>query len=158
MDSMQMFIKSQESELIGRGREIFSDKDAMQMRYFVKCPKSLFHCGRAEFTFWKREDDLKSKLKAAADKLVVVDFYADWCGPCKMIAPKLEAWAVAMPNLVFFKVNVDECEDVARFLLTIFFIKINSNQHVFMVQYYFSVDQVTGANDGKLKALIDKHQ
>lgn len=47
---------------------------------------------------------------------VVVDFYADWCGPCKTISPIFEQLAAqeAKPNrLTFAKVNVDNQRDVA---------------------------------------------
>merc|ERR1712223_1496403 len=58
--------------------------------------------------------DLQSQLAAAGGKLVVIDFFATWCGPCKMIAPKIEQMAGEMVNVVFLKVDVDEAEDVAQ--------------------------------------------
>ena len=59
-------------------------------------------------------DDLKKQLESAGSKLVVVDFYATWCGPCKMIAPQVEAMDKEMDDVVFLKVDVDEAEDVAQ--------------------------------------------
>ncbi len=48
------------------------------------------------------------------NKYVVCDFFADWCMPCKMLAPILEDIANDYPEIVFCKVNVDNDEDLAR--------------------------------------------
>lgn len=49
-----------------------------------------------------------------ADKPVLVDFYADWCGPCKMMAPVVEQLAEELEgSVVVGKLNIDENYDIA---------------------------------------------
>lgn len=50
----------------------------------------------------------------ATNALVVIDFFATWCGPCKAIAPYLETLAVAHPEVAFYKLDVDEVPEVAH--------------------------------------------
>ena len=49
----------------------------------------------------------------AQNEKVLVDFYADWCGPCKMLAPVLEAVSKEHEDIAFIKVNVDQVSDLA---------------------------------------------
>ena len=48
-----------------------------------------------------------------SDKTVIIDFYADWCGPCKMFSPIIESVAQKNENIKVVKVNVDEAQDLA---------------------------------------------
>lgn len=52
------------------------------------------------------------KIKANGQK-ALIDFYAEWCGPCKMIAPILEEIAKEQPELPIAKINVDELTEIA---------------------------------------------
>ncbi|KAL3868872.1 hypothetical protein ACJMK2_041628 [Sinanodonta woodiana] len=98
--------------------------------------------------------DLQETLKKAGNKLVVVDFWAGWCGPCKVIDPVVQALAVdpgLQDKVVFVKVDVDEASEVAEAvgiecMPTFVFFK---NGH--------KVDDMSGANGEKLKELIQKH-
>jgi len=43
-----------------------------------------------------------------SEKTVLLDFYADWCGPCRMVAPLVEEIAAEHPEYLICKVNVDD--------------------------------------------------
>ncbi len=58
------------------------------------------------------EADVK-RLKENAG-IALLDFYADWCGPCKALTPTLERFASENPSVTVGKVNVDENNDAAQ--------------------------------------------
>ena len=94
--------------------------------------------------------DFDAQVKA--EPLMVVDFWAEWCGPCRMIAPVLEELAAEYGDrLVVGKVNVDENRQIAarfgiRSIPTLLFFRDGSR-----------VDQVIGAHPkGTIKAKIDQ--
>ena len=54
------------------------------------------------------EEVLKSK------KVVLLDFYAEWCGPCKMLAPVIDQIAKENEDIKVAKINVDEAQELAE--------------------------------------------
>ena len=62
-----------------------------------------------------KEIDSKELKKIIKDnKKVLVDCYADWCGPCKMLGPIIEQLAKEVKDVEFYKINVDEDEDISE--------------------------------------------
>ena len=50
----------------------------------------------------------------ASDKTVLLDFYADWCGPCRMVSPLVDEIAEEYPQYLVCKVNVDNAPELAQ--------------------------------------------
>lgn len=63
--------------------------------------------------------------------LVVVDLWATWCGPCRMLAPVLDELEAEYPGVKFCKINVDDAPDLAaafgvKSIPTVAFVKDNT--------------------------------
>lgn len=57
--------------------------------------------------------DSKNFSSTIAKGSVIVDFYADWCGPCKIMAPNFEKASHKVASVKFAKLNVDGAQDIA---------------------------------------------
>ncbi|MBR6049888.1 MAG: thioredoxin [Clostridia bacterium] len=87
------------------------------------------------------------------DTLVVIDFWASWCGPCKMLAPIFEKVAGDMTDVKFCKVNVDEEPELARKFM------ISSIPTVICVKNGEQKDINVGyMGEGELRAYIEKNK
>uniref|UniRef100_A0A336KZF1 Thioredoxin n=1 Tax=Culicoides sonorensis TaxID=179676 RepID=A0A336KZF1_CULSO len=96
--------------------------------------------------------DFDEQLTAAGDKLVVVDFFATWCGPCKVIAPKLAEFAETYKDkIVVLKVDVDECEQLTERY------NISSMPTFVFIKNKEAVDNFSGANAEKLEKFITQY-
>ncbi|KAH0948283.1 hypothetical protein HN011_011327 [Eciton burchellii] len=104
-----------------------------------------------EVVLIQNSEDLKSRLDKAGTDLVVVDFFAVWCGPCKMISPKIEELSKELQHVVFLKVDVDECEDLAAEY------DITSMPTFVFIKEGKVLESFAGANFEKLKNTIEKH-
>ena len=87
------------------------------------------------------ENDFNEKvIEASADKLIVVDFWAPWCGPCKQLTPVLEKIINGSDKVTLVKINIDENQQIATQL------RIQSIPTV----YAFKDKQISNAFQGVL--------
>ena len=109
----------------------------------------------SEKTPEKPKFDLKSldeELTKAGNKLVVIDFFAIWCGPCNLINPKFEEISQKMKKtVVFISVDVDQSLDIAEkfhisAMPTFYFMKNKQN-----------ITKMIGSDVEHLQKLIDKY-
>lgn len=58
-------------------------------------------------------EEYKEKINSNKDKVIVMEFFATWCNPCKMLAPVLEEFAKKNDSVEVYKVDVDENSKLA---------------------------------------------
>lgn len=58
-------------------------------------------------------DQLNNIITSSNNKPIVIEFSATWCGPCKRIAPHFNQLAQNMKNIIFCKVDINDCEELA---------------------------------------------
>mmetsp|Transcript_25537 Transcript_25537/g.78561 ORF Transcript_25537/g.78561 Transcript_25537/m.78561 type:complete len:140 (-) Transcript_25537:236-655(-) len=62
------------------------------------------------------EKAFDSAIKSAKEQLVVVDFATTWCGPCKVMEPKVNALSEEYPSAIFYKVTGDSSKDASSLM------------------------------------------
>lgn len=98
----------------------------------------------------KNMSDLHTLISAETDRAIVMDFYADWCGPCKAIAPFFTSFSNSevAKSVCFVKVDVDDAEDVAAHF------KVAAMPTFIGLKNGQEVARVTGANKTELGQMI----
>ena len=98
------------------------------------------------------KDNFKEEIENS-DKLCVIDLYADWCGPCRMLAPVLAELEGEYPDVKFCKVNVDNEAEIARMF------RVESIPLVAFVKNNTFVDMSMGyVPKANLAKLIEAHK
>ncbi|KAA8530313.1 hypothetical protein F0562_005022 [Nyssa sinensis] len=88
----------------------------------------------------------------ASNKLMVVDFAASWCGPCKFMEPAINAMAAKFTETEFVKIDVDELPDVAQEF------EVRAMPTIVLLKQGKELDRVVGAKKDELEKKIQKHR
>jgi len=100
------------------------------------------------------DSEMTTLLKAATEKsqLVVCDFFANWCPPCRMAAPEFARMSIEYENVVFAKVDVDAAPSVSSEY------RVTSLPTFKMFVKGAEVASLTGWRKTELLSLINEHQ
>lgn len=85
--------------------------------------------------------------------IVVVDFFADWCGPCKMLSPILEKLSTVNSDVEFYKINIDENPSLADEF------EVQSIPNIVIIKNGQAVDRSIGfKSEQQIQEIIDRNR
>lgn len=93
-------------------------------------------------------DELNKLIKSG--KAVLLDFYAEWCNPCKMLSQRLEELSIKYPIIKFAKIDFDKSREIADAYA------IKHMPTVIGFNEAEKLDEIVGFDDAKISALADK--
>jgi thioredoxin 1 len=96
-------------------------------------------------------DNEINNLIATCTTLVVVDVFTTWCGPCKILSPKLDMMEAEFTNVKFVKVDADKMSSYADDN------GVNALPTIILFKNGKEVERVTGLNEKGLRDAITKH-
>eukprot|EP00756_Hemistasia_phaeocysticola_P000130 Hpha_TRINITY_DN10094_c1_g1::TRINITY_DN10094_c1_g1_i1::g.83857::m.83857/K03671/trxA; thioredoxin 1 len=122
------------------------------MRRALTRATSLSSAPARRFAVTLVNDDEHFETLLKSHQRVAVDFYADWCGPCKLIAPVFSRLSDEGENkdVTFVKVNVDELQETAMKY------NVTSIPHFVFLKGGEPIDALVGASEGKLREKVSK--
>ena len=94
-----------------------------------------------------RDDNFNTFI--TSNKLVVVDFFATWCGPCRALSPYIDELATNHNHILFAKANIEETPIIANEL------DVKSLPCVVIFENGKEINRVVGFNKPKLQAIIE---
>jgi len=100
------------------------------------------------------DNDFTSILQKAKTnkKIIIADMFADWCGPCRQMAPIFEELASKYPSIMFIKVNADQTPATSQTY------RIKGLPSFLVFKDGNEIDRMTGANPQGLQELAAKYK